>query len=303
MKNIFGGFFIATYRTIFFSLLIAFFAAACGGSKTLPSSNPAEVKELFILCGAANKPAMEEIASAFEKERGVKITMTFGGSGTLLSQCELSRKGDIYLPGSPDYIIIGENKKLLIPHSDTIVCYLIPAIIVPKGNPKQIHTLEDLAKPGVKVGVGNPETVCLGLYGIELLEYNHLLERVMPNIVTFGESCEKSANLAAMRQCDAILGWKVFESWNPDKMQFIQIPSERVPRLSYVPISIPVTVRDTELAKEFINYVTGPVGQQIYQKWGYIADLEVAKKFAPTASIGGEYKLPEKFFELLKKKK
>ncbi len=139
----------------------------------------AETKSISVFVGAANKPPMEEIGREFESREGIKVHMTFGGSGTLLSQIELSKQGEAYLPGSPDYIIIGERKKLLIEKSEKIITYLVPAIITPKGNPANVKSLEDLTRPGVRVGIGNPESVCLGLYGIELLEKNNLLSRCL----------------------------------------------------------------------------------------------------------------------------
>jgi len=257
-------------------------------------------ESITIFCGSASKPPMEEIAAQFERERKVKVNMIFGGSGTLLSQMELSKRGEIYLPGSPDYIIIGERKKLLIEKSDRIVAYLVPAIITPGGNPAGIHSLEDLTRPGVRVAIGNPETVCLGLYGIEILEKSGLLKGVMGNVVTFAASCEETANLAALSKVDAILGWSVFHSWNPDRMEFVPIAPERIPRISYVPISIPVFTKDSDLSQAFIDFVLSPLGREIYEKHGYITSLEKAKEFAPQAQVGGEYTLPVEYFDLLR---
>jgi len=253
-----------------------------------------------VFCGSANKPAMEEIATLFEAERGVKVRLIFGGSGTLLSQIELSKSGDIYIPGSPDYIIIGERKLLIYPGSDRVVSYLVPAIITPKGNAANVLSIEDLTRPGVKVGIGNPETVCLGLYGIELLEANGILDAALANVVTFGGSCSKTANLAAMNHVDAILGWRVFHFWNTARMDFIPIAPEKIPRISYIPISIPVYTRDRKLSEEFIEFVLSDRGKAVYAKCGYIADLEKAKKFAPNAKVGGEYALPADYFERIK---
>jgi molybdate transport system substrate-binding protein len=245
---------------------------------------------------------MEKIARDFEKEYGVPVRLIIHGSGTLLSQMELSRKGDIYLPGSPDYIIIGERKELLVPASDRIVVYLVPAIIVPRGNPAGIRSLEDLARPGVRVGIGNPETVCLGLYAVELLDKNGLLEKVLPNVVTCAESCEKTANLAALKQVDAVIGWSVFQDWNPERIERILIPPERIPRLSYVPVSLPVFARDPARSRRFIDYLLSPPGLDAFRGYGYITAREEALRFAPQAGIGGEYRLPEKYFDLIRKK-
>jgi molybdate transport system substrate-binding protein len=259
-----------------------------------------DADSITVYCGAASKPAMQEIASLFEEESGIPVTLIYGGSGTLLSQLELSRQGEIYLPGSPDYILIGTRKKLLIEGSDRIVAYLVPAILTPAGNPAGIHALEDLARPGVRVGIGNPETVCLGLYGIEILDENDLLAPVMKNVVTFGGSCSKTANLVSMNLVDAILGWRVFHSWNPSLIEFVPIAGERIPRLSHISISIPVCTKDPALSHRFIHFVLSDRGREIYTKHGYITDLETAQTFAPRARVGGVYSLPPEYFSLLK---
>ena len=130
-------------------------------------------KELLFFCGAAVAVPMREIVKNYEQETGVRVNVTYSGSGTLLSQMELTKRGDVYLCGSPDYIEIGIRRGLLIEGTDKIVSYLVPAILVPKENPKNIQKLEDLTKKDVRIGMGNPETVCLGLYGVELLDYNN----------------------------------------------------------------------------------------------------------------------------------
>ena len=281
--------------------LILLSGAGCRGNRDAAAEaekTPAD--SLMVFCGSANKPAMTEIAALYERETGTQVNLQFGGSGTLLSQIELSRKGDIYIPGSPDYIIKGVRKKLLVEGTDRIVAYLVPAIITPADNPAGIGSLEDLARPGVRVGLGNPKTVCLGLYGVELLERNHLLEPVMKNVVTFGASCSMTANLAAMNQVDAILGWRVFHFWNPDRMAYVPVDSAKIPRVSYIPISIPVFTEDRKRAQAFIDFVLSEHGRKIYKKHGYITSREEALTFATDASIGGEYPLPDDYDDLVK---
>ena len=259
-------------------------------------------EELFFFCGAAVAVPMREIIKNYEQETGVKVNVTYSGSGTLLSQMELTKKGDVYLCGSPDYITIGVRRKLLIEETDKIISYLVPAILVPKENPKNIQKLEDLTKEGIRVGMGNPETVCLGLYGVELLDYNNLLEKVLPNVVVFAKSCEDTATICVLKKVDAIIGWDVFESWNPKDVKWIKIDKKKIPRLAYIPIAIPVFVKDRRRAENFIDYVLSPKkGGKIFKKWGYIFDVKKAKKYAPEAKIGGEYKLPEKYFKLIKR--
>ena len=99
-------------------LLAVLFAAAFLLPSCLRNEGVDENQDLTVFCGSANKPAMEEIAALFEREKKIKVNMIFGGSGGLLSQIELSGRGEIYLPGSPDYFIIGKRKQLLMENSD-----------------------------------------------------------------------------------------------------------------------------------------------------------------------------------------
>ena len=283
-------------RTTCIAFLLALSCVATGcrgcGSDGAPT--------MTVFCGSASKPAMEEIARAFEAETGVQVELIFGGSGTLLSQLSLAQKGEIYLPGSPDYIRIGERKKQLVPGSARIVAYLVPAIVTPAGNPARIERLEDLARPGVRVGLGNPKTVCLGLYAIELLEANGLLDRVLPNVVTFAASCSKTANLAAMEQVDAILGWRVFHHWNPTRMDQVPLAAGEIPRISYIPIAIPVHTRDRAQSERFVEFVLSEPGRAAYARHGYLVDEAAARALAPGATIGGEYRLPADYMERIR---
>jgi molybdate transport system substrate-binding protein len=249
-------------------------------------------KTITAFVGSASKPPMEEAAAAFEKETGIKVYLTFGGSGTILSQIELSHSGDLYIPGSPDYMVKAENKDVIESSSIKKIAYLIPVIAVQHGNPKNIQSLADLARPGLEVGIGNPEAVCVGLYAIEILEYNHLLDQVSKNIIVNAKSCDDTATLISMKSVDAIIGWDVFHHWDPDNIDVVYLSPGQLPRIAYIPGAILKFTQDKTSSRRFLDYLVSPEGQAIFQKWGYITSESEAKKLAPDAEIGGEYQLP-----------
>jgi len=261
---------------------------------------PKQAEELGIFAGAASKPALEEAGQAFEAKTGIKAYFNFGGSGDVLSQMKLAKSGDLYIPGSPDYIAIAKRHGAIEPESVKIISYLVPVIAVQKGNPKNIKSLADLAKPGISVGMGNPQAVCLGLYGVEILEYNNLLDEVGENIVTQSESCSKTASLVAMKSVDAVIGWHVFHDWNPDKIDVVYLEPEQTPRLAYIPAAISSYTYNKDNTRQFIDFLLSEDGQRIFSKWGYIASEEEVRKFAPEAQIGGEYTLPDDYKSLSK---
>ena len=268
---------------VLISVMIA--AAGCSGEET---------KSITIFCGSASKPAMEEAAQLFEEETGITVYLNFSGSGTMLAQMKVSESGDLYIPGSPDYMAMAEKDGVVEPDTVVIISYLVPAILVPAGNPLNIRELTDLSSPGVEIGIGNPEAVCVGLYAYEILEYNDLLEQVKPNIVTHAESCSKTATLVALKSVDAIIGWRVFSEWH-DTIDVVYLEPEQIPRLSYIPGAISTYVEDKESAGKFLEFLTSTRGQDIFKKHGYLATEEEARKFAPYAEIGGEYQLPENY--------
>jgi molybdate transport system substrate-binding protein len=262
---------------------------------SLSGCTKAEPKNITAFVGSASKPPMEEAAAAFEQETGIKVYLNFGGSGAMLSQIELSRSGDLYIPGSPDYIVKAEKKDFIDPASLKKIAYLIPVIAVQSGNPKNIRSLADLAKPGVEIGIGNPQAVCLGLYSIEIFEYNHLLEDISKNIVVNAESCEKTAALLSLKAVDAVIGWDVFHYWDPEKIDVVYLPPEQLPRIAYIPGVITKFAADEASAQKFLDFLVSKKGQEIFRKWGYITAESDARKFAPNAQIGGEYQLPANY--------
>ena len=275
-------------RVILISLITLLFFVYGGCGKEEPGS-------LTAFVGSASKPAMEEAAAAFEEETGIKVYLNFGGSGSMLSQIELSQSGDLYIPGSQDYIARAERKGIIDSDSVKKIAYLIPVISVQHGNPKNIQTLADLARPGLEIGIGNPQSVCLGLYAIEIFEYNGLLEDISKNIVVNAESCEKTATLLSLKSVDAVIGWDVFHYWDPENIDTVYIRPEQLPRLAYIPGVITKFAVNKENAARFLDFLVSEEGRQIFQKWGYITTEEEARTFAPNAEIGGEYQLPASY--------
>jgi len=264
-------------------------------SETTNKERPFSGRKLELFVGAASKPATEDAVAAFERETGAALEVQFGGSGKMLSQMKLAERGDIYFPGSSDYMELAKNQGLVDGATEQRVVYLVPAINVQRGNPKSIKSLDDLGKPGMRVGIARPDTVCVGLYAVELLEVTKTAEKIKPNIVTHADSCEKAAQLVSLHSVDAVIGWEVFEHWDSDHIETIYLPREQVTRIGYIPAAVGAKAREPDLAKAFIAFVMSPEGQAIYKKWGYLtsADEARAKHALPTTPVGGQWTLPD----------
>lgn len=264
----------------------------------------ASSKRFLIFAGAASKPATEEAMRVFQERHGIPTEVVFGGSGFVLSQMKLTKKGDIYFPGSSDFMEMAKRGGLVFPESEQILVYLVPAINVQKGNPKKIHALKDLTKDGLRVAIANPEMVCVGTYAVEIVEKNLgpvEKERFKKNLVNYTESCEKTATVISLKAVDAVLGWRVFQYWDPERIETIYLKPEETPRIGYIPIAISKFTQDKVLAQKFIDFLLSSQGKSIFRKYHYLMDLQEAKRFTrPDTPVGGEYLLPNQWRTLRK---
>jgi molybdate transport system substrate-binding protein len=272
-------------------LLMPIFLILVIAQNGLPSS-----KRILIFAGAASKPATEEVVRIFQEKTGLAVDLIFGGSGFVLAQMKLTKKGDLYFPGSSDFMELAKKEGLVFPESEKVIVYLIPAINVQRGNPKGIYSLKDLTKDGIRVAIGNPEMVCVGTYAVEIIEKNLTPSektKFKKNLVNYTESCEKTANVISLKAVDAVLGWEVFHYWDPERIETILLKPEEVKRIGYIPIAISKSTKDKAGAQKIIDFLLSPSGKAIFQKYHYLMDPQEALRFTkPDTPIGGEYFLP-----------
>lgn len=253
-------------------------------------------ERLLVYAGAASKPPTEEAARAYERKTGIRVDVVFGGSGYVLSQMKLARQGDLYFPGSSDYMEKAKRDGDVFPETERIIVYLVPAINVQKGNPHRIRTLRDLTRPGLRVAIANPEGVCVGAYAVEILERTFTPEQktaFRENLANYTASCEKTATAISLKQADAVIGWRVFEHWDPKRIETIPLPAEQIARIGYIPIAVSRFTHERAAAQSFIDFLTGPEGQAIFAGYHYFATPGDAFAWlGANKPVGGEYVVP-----------
>lgn len=267
----------------------------CLGLLAVP--NGFSTEKLLVFAGAASEPPTEEAAKLYEEKTGVKVELVFGGSGYVLSQMKLAKQGDIYFPGSSDYMEKAKRDDDVFADTEKVIVYLVPAINVQKGNPRNIRMLKDLTRPGLKVAIANPEGVCVGAYAVEIIEKEFTPAEKAAfkrNLINYTESCEKTATAISLKMADAVIGWRVFEHWDPARIETVPLPKEQIPRIGYIPVAIAKFTKDRAAAQRFIDFLTSPEGRAIYAKHHYFATAEEAAKWlGADKPVGGEYAAPK----------
>lgn len=254
------------------------FLTGCGGSAAnAPGGTPAADSSpgtgtktrLIAFVGAASKPPTTEAKEVFEKSHpDIVVDISFGGSGTLLNQMTLEEIGDIYMPGSDDYMDKAEKKRAVLPETRSIAAYLVPAICVQEGNPKGIRSLADLARPGMTIGLAEAGAVCLGDVSAEILRSAKLEEQVKKNVITYARSCDQTQHLLQLGEVDAIIGWDVFQHWAPDHIDIVPIDPAHL-RVRSIPAAITVYSEKRAEAQQFIDFLISEEGKAIFAKHGY----------------------------------
>ena len=108
---------------------------------------------------------------------------------------------------------------------------------------------------GLRVGIARPDTVCVGLYAVEALENQGLWERIRPNLVGYAESCSKTAQMLSLGLVDAVLGWDVFERWDPERIESVPLPPGSIPRVGYIPAAVSAFTEKPKAAAAFVAFL------------------------------------------------
>jgi molybdate transport system substrate-binding protein len=223
---------------------------------------------------------MEELAKLYEEETGTKVEFLYGDSGTLLSQADLTGKGDIYICHDP-FMASAQSKGLV--DRDWTVGYLYPVIIVAKGNPQNIHSIRDLASEDLRIGLGDQRYSTCGNIITAVLEKAGLTERIEENVVLRARTSSEIANHLKMGMIDAGIIWDATAYRYRDEMDMVAIDPEYRPHpeldavttatfglvdLSQIRITICSlnSSQDKKLARDFCTIVASDRGKEIFRR-------------------------------------
>ena len=226
---------------------------------------------LMVYCGAGIRPPMEEIGKRYEDETGIKVQYVYGGSAQLLAQIELTKKGDLFLPGEEFYIDIAAKKGLITDVKETIA-YWVPVILVQKGNPKQIKGLEDLIKEGIRVGVGDERICAIGMITEKIFIKNKMKDEVEKNIIVRTSTAPDLGNALKLKSVDTVIIFDSIAELYKDAGDITQIPIEQNEPCKIV-IGILKSSLNKEESNKYLKYLKGEKGVKIFKKHHYKTSL------------------------------
>jgi molybdenum ABC transporter molybdate-binding protein len=184
--------------------------------------------EITFFCGAVNRRAVDDVIKAFQQREGVTVNTIYNGCGILTGQMKTIRKDhggkgfpDVYMACDRYYL---ENVKEWF-QEDADVSDADIVIAVPKGNPKNIQSLADLTKDGIRVSVGQPEQCTIGALTRIMLEKEGVRDAVMKNVVTQTASSAMLVPTVTTKSVDATLAYITDTIAESDKVDAVRIES------------------------------------------------------------------------------
>jgi len=242
-------------------------------------SNGGGTTKLIIFAAAGAKPAIDDVCQTYEQRYPCKLEIGYGGGGEMLSRMMLSKAGDVYIAPEQRFMESAEEKQAIFPDTMMSIAYMIPVIAVRKGNPTQILTLTDLARPGVRVAITRPETSLLGKYAPEIFQKAGLSEAIEKNIVTHASDPNNLLTMLTMGQIDAGITWHFYQSLASDTIDVIFLSPEQLTGVGEMEVAVSAYSTDIGSAKKFVSFVSSAEGKEIFKKHGYIVDPEEVKKY------------------------
>lgn len=220
------------------ALRFARYVAACDRGLTVFKSLGFEIvdgdewavtPELTFFAGSVNRRALEPVIESFQEREGVHINTVYNGCGILTAQMQSMLEKD-QVSGFPDMYMACDTYYL-----DTVADLFQDAvnvsttdivIVVQKGNPKGIAGVQDLAKPGIRVALGQPDQCTIGVLSRRLLESQGIYEELLrENVVTQTATSALLVPSITTGSADAVLAYATDTFAERDKLDVVEIGS------------------------------------------------------------------------------
>ncbi|HND52439.1 MAG TPA: substrate-binding domain-containing protein, partial [Pirellulaceae bacterium] len=173
------------------------------GFKPVEGDPWSERPELTLYSGSMLRPAIEATITEFEQREGVQVTRVYNGCGILVAQMKAGQVPDAYFACDVEFMT---QVKEMFPESQGIAQNEL-VILVKKGNPHKIASLRDLAKEGLRVGIGHEKQCAMGWLTQKTFAEGGIRDEVMKNVVVQTPTGDMLVNQMRSGSLDAAVAY------------------------------------------------------------------------------------------------
>ena len=221
---------------------------------------------LHVYSSGGVAPPAKKCAQEFTSKSGTGFEFSVGKAEELISDIAESKEGDILTCGA-EFILDDAQERGLI-HGDTrrSLGYRKSAILVPAGNPREIESISDLAREGVRVGVSSSGCL-LGVWD-DVSSKAGLTDQIRRNITDYADGCGALMALVNQKKVDAAIGWDAFERIWTRTAEAVELP-ENLQVYRSTGIGVISFSKNRELANDFISFLASDRCKRIYEEHGW----------------------------------
>jgi molybdate transport system substrate-binding protein len=164
-----------------------------------------ELPEVRLFAGAMLRPAIERTIQQFEVREGCRVTRVYNGCGILTGEM---RSGIAPIPDayfSCDSTFMTQVTDLFVDSQTISTNQLV--ILVPKGNPRGIKALKDLAQPKLRLGIGHEKQCAMGALTATTLDQTGLRAAVQKNVVVYSATGDTLVNQLRTGSLDCAIAY------------------------------------------------------------------------------------------------
>jgi sulfate/thiosulfate-binding protein len=324
---------ISVLLPVFVALLAATQLAACGGSESLSANAapdrahaaPGGDKKISLVAYSTPREVYEELIPMFRETPGganVEFEPSYASSGEQSRAVEAGLPADyVAFSLEPDVTRLVDAGLVAPDWSDTekydgMVSDSVVVFVVREGNPKRIHTWDDLLREDVEVITPNPFTSggakwnLMAAYvgqleqGKSEEEAVQFLRDLLANVPVQNKSAREALQTFAIGLGDVMLAYEneaIFVERESEAIEHI-VPDQTI----LIENPAAVTASATPEAASWLEFVQSPEAQRVFGEYGYRpVDPDVAAEFDfpqpaglfTIGDLGGWTEVNEKFFD------
>jgi molybdate transport system substrate-binding protein len=241
---------------------------ACMAVACLLPLGEAAARQLTVSAAASLVNVLREIADAFQTAApDVSVRLNVGASGTLLQQLAQGAPVDVFASADQATMDRAATRGLIQETSRRDFATSRLVLIEPAVDAVGLGSLHDLARPQVRrIAIGKPASVPAGRYARELLEDNHLWERLAPKFVP-ADSVRQVLDYVGRGEVEAGFVYATDALVMKDKVKVAASLAGATP-VSY-PIAVARGSRREDLASRFIAFLATPTAREIFGRHGF----------------------------------
>ena len=231
-------------------------------------------RTLTVFAAASLTGSFTEIGKNFEAANpGVTVALNFAGSQVLVTQIEQGAPADVFASADHKNMDALVTANLVASGYKDFATNLL-TVILPPSNPANVQTLQDLAKPGLKLVLEDP-SVPAGNYTRQILTNmskdstygTDFSTKVLANVVSNETDVKQVVAKVDQGEADAGIVYVTDASAQPD-LKTISIPAN-YNVIAHYPITVLEKAPNSDLAAAFVAYVLSADGQAVMKKWGF----------------------------------